>query len=390
MGSEFLLKAMGQVADVGSLSVLWLIKGLGPGGAEKLLSIHAALGSPSVAYEVAYLLAWKDHLVAALAGHGVAAHCLRGGAEWDLRWAWRLRRLLISGRFDVLHTHSPYPAAVARMVVATLPRKRRPALVATEHNQWPRYSRLTRLATRVTYRRNQLSLCVSEAARDSMPRSMRRRVIVANAGIELAKVRAHGTQGAEIRRSLGIEADDVVMGTAANYRVQKAYPDLFQAALAVRRTQPAARFVCMGQGPLDAELQALHAELDLGSTLRLLGFRSDVLAVLAACDVFVLSSLHEGLPVALMEAMALGLPVVATSVGGIPEAVRHGVEGLLVPPGRPDLLAAAIAQLVDDPAMRRRMGAAALTRSEHFGAAPTIAKLEDHYRAVARLRPALV
>jgi glycosyltransferase involved in cell wall biosynthesis len=104
----------------------------------------------------------------------------------------------------------------------------------------------------------------------------------------------------------------------------------------------------------------------LGDRVRLLGYRTDVLDVLAASDVFLLGSAHEGYPVSLMEALALGLPVVATAVGGIPDAVHTGVEGFLVPPRDPHALAGALIEVAGDPNLRRRMGEAALAASTRF------------------------
>src|SRR5690606_27997930 len=102
------------------------------------------------------------------------------------------------------------------------------------------------------------------------------------------------------------------------------------------------RFVVVGQGPLADELAAHHERLGLGRRLVLAGYRPDAVDVVAAGDVFCLASRHEGLPVALMEALALGRPVVATRVGGIPELVTDDVEGVLVPPDDADALAEAV------------------------------------------------
>ena len=143
-----------------------------------------------------------------------------------------------------------------------------------------------------------------------------------------------------MRAELGIGPDEVVVGTIANFRRPEGLPEPARdrRALLVDRGWPG-RIVAVGQGPLEAEMRALHDRLGLGDRVLLLGQRDDAVRVLAACDVFTMASDNEGLPVALMEALALGLPVAATAVGGIPEAVTDGVEGLLVPPSQPEALA---------------------------------------------------
>jgi L-malate glycosyltransferase len=118
------------------LRVLWVIKGLGPGGAEQLLVNHAGVRDrEAFEYEAAYLVPVKRHLVPQLEALGVPVHALDAPREWDPRWAWRLRTRLRNHPVDVVHGHSPYVAAVTRLIVRTLPRGARPALVYTEHNR---------------------------------------------------------------------------------------------------------------------------------------------------------------------------------------------------------------------------------------------------------------
>jgi glycosyltransferase involved in cell wall biosynthesis len=180
---------------------------------------------------------------------------------------------------------------------------------------------------------------------------------------------------------------EVLVGTTANYTALKAYPDLLEAAHRLVEKGLPVRFVAMGQGPLEQEIRRVHASLGLGDRFLLLGYQQDVPRVLSACDVFVLASLNEGLPLALMEALAMGLPIVATSVGGIPEGVSDGVEALLVPPSRPELLAGALETLVRDPQMRRRMAEASLARGEYFHISRAVGELEAVYGRMIAGRP---
>jgi glycosyltransferase involved in cell wall biosynthesis len=187
-----------------------------------------------------------------------------------------------------------------------------------------------------------------------------------------------------MRRELGLPPDECLAVTVANYRRHKDYPTLLAAARLLRDRGIPVRFAAVGQGPLAGEVHDQHAASGLGDAFRLLGYRPDALDVLAAADVFVLSSRQEGLPVALMEALALGLPVVATAVGGIPEGVTDGVEGRLVSPARPAALANAIGDLASDPALRSRYSEAATRRGADFDVGRVMRRYEDSYSRLLR------
>ena len=366
--------------------MLWLTKGLGPGGAERLLVEQAGALGEGVAVEAAYLLPWKDHLVADLEASGVPTHCLGVRTEADVRWLARLDRLVRRGNFDVVHVHSPVSASLARLALRSL--HRRVAVVDTEHNRWPSHHRATRALNRATYRLNDAALAVSAEVVASMPPGPRRTTRVLDHGIGLAGVRARAGDRDATRRELGIGATEVVCVTIANLRSQKRYPDLLAAARSVVDRDDAVRFVTAGQGPLADEIRAARDSLGLGDRFAMLGYRSDVPRLVAASDLFVLASAHEGLPVAVMEAFALGVPVVATAVGGVAEAVTDGVSGLLVPPGDPTALADAILRAAE-PALRARLAAGAAAAAARFDVVAAEREIEATYRAaVARRRRA--
>jgi glycosyltransferase involved in cell wall biosynthesis len=369
----------------GTIRVLLVIKGLGPGGAERLLvSAAAALDPSAFEVEVAYVLPWKDALVPELEALGVTVHCLGGDDPRDPRWVLRLRRLLASQRYDVVHAHLPVAACAARLAGRSLGR-RRPLVVTTEHNAWSTYALPTRIANAVTAVLDDATIAVSDEVRQSIwwP-GVRRRTESVVHGVDGERVREALRHRESARAELGAASGDVVIGTVANLRAQKGYPDLLDAARLVLDRAPQARFFAVGQGPLEEQVRARHAELGLGERFRLLGFRPDATRLLAGADVFVLASLYEGYPVALMEAMALGLPVVATAVGGVGQAVHHGVEGLLVPPRHPDLLAEALAGVVGDPTSRAGLAAASRARGADFDVARSVRRMEETYRCLVR------
>ena len=154
---------------------------------------------------------------------------------------------------------------------------------------------------------------------------------------------------AAVRAELGLDADALVVGTVANLRPVKGYPDLLEAARQVLAKLPDVRFVAVGQGPQEAEIHALHARMGLGQRCSSSGTAETPCGSWGPATCSASPPITRGCPVALMEALALGLPVVATGVGGVTEVVTDGREGLLVDPGRPDDLAAALVDVLTDP-----------------------------------------
>jgi glycosyltransferase involved in cell wall biosynthesis len=365
--------------------VLWLIKGLGPGGAERLLVEHATTGNHAgFRYEAAYLLDWKQHLVPQLEAARVPTHCLGVRSEQDPRWVWRLDRLLRRERYDVIHAHSPFVASVARALVRGLPPSRRPAFVYTEHNLWPSYKTVTRVANENTYGWNDHVFAVSADVRDSVKPKWRDRVEVVIHGIDVPWVRSHLVERELVRHELGVASDDVLAMTVANLRATKNYPGLLDAARRVVDTGAPVRFFAAGQGPLEAEIRELHAQSGLGDRFTLLGYRDDATRLIAGADLFVLASDHEGLPVTVMEALTLGVPVVAPAVGGLPEVVSLD-NGILTPAGDPAALADAILRLTD-PATRKQLSEGAAQTGTRFSSKDAVARIDAVYAEVAAPR----
>ena len=147
-----------------------------------------------------------------------------------------------------------------------------------------------------------------------------------------------------------------MVGSVANFKAAKDHATLLRAAVQVREAIPSVRFVLVGQGPLEAETRRLAGELGLDATVVFAGFRTDATRLMAAFDAFALSSTYEGLPIALIEAMATGCPAVVTRVGGTPEVVADGVQGFLVPPRDPAALAAGLTGCSATRTLRAGMG----------------------------------
>lgn len=367
--------------------VLWLAKGLGRGGAERLLVSGAAhLDRSRFEVEVAYLLPYKDAFVPELRARGLAVHCLEQRSGHDLSWVRRLRRLVRDGDFDLVHTHMPIPAVAARIALGPSG----PALVHTEHNVWGRYRKPTYWANALTFRRNDAVIAVSSAVRESMTERLLpappATVEVLLHGIEHDAMHAGPTARAAARALLSLPADAFVVGNVANFTPKKDQASLLEAFRLLRDDVPSARLVLIGTGPLEQQLRARALTLGLSDAVIFTGSRDDVPELLPALDVFCLSSLHEGLSIALVEAMASGVPAVCTAVGGVPEAMRDGVDGLLVPASNPVALAAALGRLAAEPETQRRFAANARTRSQEFDMRVALLRIEEIYDDVLARR----
>jgi len=374
-------------ADRRRLRILLVIKGLGFGGAERLLMETVAAGDrDAFDYEVAYVLAASDGLADAIRAGGTPVHALGASRSADLTWLGRLRSLVATGRFDVVHFHLPYAAALGRLAVATVPRAERPSVVYTEHSLWNKAAVITKGINRIGIGRDQSLIVVSQAAHDALPPALRRRARVIVHGVSSIQADELTAQRdrirAEVRAELGVPDGDLLLLAVANMRPEKGYDVLLEATRILASRDVPVRVAAVGGGPMENEVRERHRALGLGDRLQLLGQRDDVLRLMAAADVFVLASRQEGLPVTLMEATSMGLPIVATSVGGVPQVVTDDVEGLIVPPGDPERLADALQQVAADPALRHRLGRAARAKSTMFDVTGASREIEGIYREI--------
>jgi glycosyltransferase involved in cell wall biosynthesis len=376
---------VGPAALGGRRRVLLFIKCLGFGGAEQLL-VHMVRhrDHERFDYEVAYILQNENSLVPQLEEAGVTVHSLGAASNRDLGWALRLRALLRQRNFDVMHSHLPYSATLGRMVAAaSMMPSRRPALVYTEHSMWDKMAVALKVLNRASIGLDDRLLTVSHAAKQSLPPGLRRHATVVIHGIEMDQVRQardeRETTRRGVRQEFGLADDELMVLTVANLRVEKGLDVLLRAARIVTQRQLPVRFIVAGRGPLQAKLEVEHASLGLGDRFRFVGPRSDVLRLLGAADLFVLPSRHEGLPVTLMEAAAMGVPIVATTVGEIPNLWTDGLDALLVTREQPDALADAITMLVRDAELRHRLAAGSLARGGLFDVTRCVHEVEGIY-----------
>jgi glycosyltransferase involved in cell wall biosynthesis len=356
--------------------VLFLIKALGWGGAQRLL-VEAAqhLDTARTEYEVAFLVSELDDLAGDLERAGLRVHDL-GGTRGGL-WIPRLRRLVARRSIRVVHAHSPYAAAGARLgLVGVRPRV---ALVYTEHNVWPSYRAPTRWANAATFSRNEHVFAVSEEVRRSIRRPWPLRLPPVETLYHGIDQHGEPTGGTALRAELGIPAEAPVVGTVGEFRPEKGHRYLLEAAAHLRRTQPDVRFVLVGSGPLEGDLRDRAGRLGLGDRVLFAGHRRGAAGLADAFDVFALPSVHEGLPIALLEAMAASRPAVVTAAGGTTEVVRDGDSACVVPPSDAGALAEALERVLGDPALRARLGRNARARAAEFDIRVAVGRMESVY-----------
>jgi glycosyltransferase involved in cell wall biosynthesis/ribosomal protein S18 acetylase RimI-like enzyme len=292
----------------------------------------------------------------------------------DARAFGELVGLLMRGRYDLVHTHNPKPGVMGRLAARIVGI---PCVVNTVHGLYAtpddglRRKAPVLAAEWLAARCSDLELYQSAedlawARRLGIVR--RGRSAHLGNGLDLSTFEpslAAEERVAKTRRDLGIAEDELVVGTVGRIVAEKGYRELFEAARAVRRRFPNARFLVVGDPDVDKWDALSEEELRRASDdVLFAGWREDVPELMALMDVFVLPSWREGVPRSAIEAAASGTPLVLTDIRGCREVARDGVEGFLVPPRRPDLLANAIGKLLGDPGLRARMGEAARARAE--------------------------
>lgn len=358
--------------------VLHLVTGLAVGGAEwSLARLVGRLDPARFRAQVACLHHATGPVFDALREGGIPVTDLRIERRSDPRYLVQLYRFLRRQRPDILHTwmfHANVPGRIAGRLA------RVPVIVSSERTMgqesMTRY-RLNRLTQRLVDRH----VCVSQAVAEFVTREvgvLPERVVVIPNGIDPERHAALPDR-AEARKRLGLPEQRLLVGTVASLRAVKRVDLLLDAVARV----PTAEVCIVGGGRERAALERRAERLGIAHRAHFAGEQRDPRPWLAAFDVFALASDWEGMPNAVLEAMAAGLPVVATRVGGVPELVVPGETGLLVDRGDPAALANAIEQLSLDAPLRRRLGAQGRARAfDRFPFARTVEQTEALYAAL--------
>jgi glycosyltransferase involved in cell wall biosynthesis len=336
------------------IAVLFIIKPERSAGAEMVLVEAAARLNPE-RYQVLCGLLTPD-MEGVIPPHLATVDFRMPGLNgwvW-LRFFFHLCWVIYRRRVDLVHVNSYVPGNYARLAAVLM----QVPLIIDHWHGFTRFNRKRRLICRFLGRFTDLSLTVSQGVKDYLLEEIGLdpvKVRVVPNGVDLARIEA-ARPGPEVRRELGLPDDLPVIGLVGRLdHWGKGHKELFTAMAQLQGRWPC-RALIVGGGRREEEIKDLAASLGLADLVHFLGSRQDVPDLLQAMDIFVLPSYSEGVSLALLEAMGAGLPVIATAVGGTPEAVTEGVTGLLIPPRDAAALAGALERLLSDPDLAKKLG----------------------------------
>jgi glycosyltransferase involved in cell wall biosynthesis len=363
--------------------VLYVVNGDEFGGSERVQELLAA-GLPAHGFEVGFACVKPGEFARARRDGPWPLHSVGMRSRVDAGVVRRLAAIIRSGGYALVHTHTPRAALVGRPAAAL----GRVPMVHHVHGStltvWP--GRLRNWTTAGAERLSLIRVGGVIVVSAALGREWRRLGVPA-ARIHLAP---NGVPDAAAAVPRARPDGEWTLGTMSRLRSAKGIDVLIRALARLRGAGLRVRLVVVGEFETAAyrtQVTALLRELDLEAVVDLRGFRRDVAAELERMDLFVLPSLHEGLPMAVLEAMAAGVPVVASRVGAVTEVIRDGVDGLLVEPGDPDELAAGVARVVGGEADWEAMRASARRRvEERYSAEAMVARVAGVYRRVLRER----
>ncbi len=378
------------------LRVVRLMDRLNVGGpARQAIELSARLGAPSWRTVLAYgtVEPHEESLENAAKERGLSLEYIPALARplnplADLRAFFAILGLLRRERPQVVHTHKSKAGALGRVAAAWAGT---PVVIHTYHGHVlhgyfnPIANRIFRFIESLLARLTDRIVVLTKTQRDELLGlgiGRPEQYAVIPSGVDLEPfLRSESLRG-KLRGELGIADAVPVVGIVGRLVPIKRHEDFLMAAKLIVGELPDCRFLIVGDGERKAELEDLSYRLRLQGRVHFLGSRADMPKINADLTVGVLCSTNEGLPMALIEAMAAGKPVVATKVGGVPDLVVNGETGLLVEPERPEKLARAILEVIQDPARAKKMGARGREAARAYGADALARNTGDLYRAV--------
>jgi L-malate glycosyltransferase len=337
--------------------ILHIVEDLKVGGLEKILaSIVLALDKTKYDVQV-WCLARGGDIAQELIEKGISVRILKMESYYNPLNIVRLGLAMNRERFQLIHTHGYFAGTFGRLAAILA---RLPVIIAHVHGTDYDYSKRNLMIERFLSYFTDRIICISHAVE---------RFITVNEGIRSEKTcliyNAVATPDyflndhlrKEVRASLGLDVEAIVIAIVASLTANKGHGILLTAFKEAFRSHPSIRLLIVGDGPLRKQLEMATRQLMMDQAVVFTGIRQDVFSLLQTSDIFVLPSQdREGLGVALIEAMAVGLPVIGTNLGGIPEVIEDGENGFLVSPRNPEQLAEALKKLVNDQTLRTGMG----------------------------------
>lgn len=368
------------------VKVLHIIKSLGRGGAEMLLPetlrLHDKVGFE---FHYAYFLPWKNQMVESIRDQGGKVICFEANNNVVLMMKVRVvARYIRENKIQLVHAHLPWAGILARLVgkLTGVP------VIYTEHNKQERYHFATRFINLFTMDLLSTVVAVSADVAESIHRHKPRldvpvRTILNGVNIDTFYKPRFIDQN--VRQKLSIPTDSLIIGTIAVFRFQKRLDLWMETAATIVQQFKHVHFIIVGDGPLKNELLQKCSALGMEDRIHFPGLETDVRPYLASFDIYMMTSLFEGLPIALLEAMAMECPIITTDAGGIKEVIRHELDGLVCRIDEPEMLAKFAYSLIQSPELRMRYGKQARKRvAEDFSLEQMVGKLEALYRTMIK------
>ncbi|MCF7885836.1 MAG: glycosyltransferase [Candidatus Marinimicrobia bacterium] len=302
-------------------------------------------------------------------------------SELDLFSAWQIAQYARRHGYNILHLHTAHALSLGLLAKIFYPALKTIGVRRVDFhiNKNP--------LSKLKYNTSKLDrlVCISEAIQKILLKDGidADKTVVIHSGIDIHKFDSIGIDD-NFKQSLGIPTDHLVVGTVAALVDHKDYPTLLKAARRVLDQIENVTFLAAGSGDKEQEIKSLASKLSLKSKFHFLGYSNDIGKILKSFDIFVMASKEEGLCTSILDAQSVGLPVVATDAGGIPEIVQDGKNGLLVPKNKPELLAKTILKLISDKDLRKKYGGEAEKSVKKFDIAFTIEQNIKLYKALLK------
>lgn len=370
------------------LNILMVNETSGPGGAETVL-FEIACNLNRERYNVSVVLARQGWFVEHLRSHGIPTEVITSNRSWDISFVKRLAAHCRTQEIDLIHAHLPgsnlYGSIVGKMIGIPV--------ITTGHNELvmpDRRERFVKIKSWIIRKFASANVLVADFMHVNYIKLggyRENEIMTIHNGTKFCQPPTQDVID-KLRDELNLKPDDIIIGNVANLRTPKGHQYLVEAAGIVCNKLPQAKFLLIGEegdGSIRMMIKEKATSLGVTDRVKLLGFRKDIPELLHLLDIFVLSSISEGLPLSVVEAMAAGKPVVVTNVGGLSEVVTDGVDGYIVPPAQPEALADKLLKLAEDKSLREKMGAIGFDNVKvEFSLETMISRYENLYESLIK------
>lgn len=371
------------------IRILHLIKSLGRGGAEKLIPQTVAQhDQEKYEFYCIYFFHQEDYIMEELQAVGIKLFLFPSKNLGLFQQVGKVKEFVVEHQIDIIHAHLPWAGILSRLVGRKLP----VPIVYTEHNTWDRYNFISYWGNRMTFKMQDAAIVVSNEVALSMQLNSiidplripaRLKLYAITNGVNVSEFKREKEKGNRVREELGIPDSAFVIGKVAVFRSQKRLWLWVEQALEILKTAPGTHFILVGDGDWRQKIIVQIENSGKKAQFHWVGVQKDVVPYLSAMDVYMSSSEFEGLPIAMLEAMACEVPVVATRAGGIGEAITHGVEGCLCEVDEYQQLSPLCLELIQDRSKQQAFAQAARKRvEEQFSMRRMVRELERVYGRV--------